>query len=117
MKWVFRIKKSAKGSLWHEARLMIYGFEQRSGIDYDETFAPVAKFVTTRVLLAVAAAKDWKIHQIDVKMTFMNLRHKEEVYMAFPESYSEFCPKPRNTSKDILRLLKTVNGLKQAPKA
>jgi hypothetical protein len=116
-KWVFKLKESAEGSLRHKARLVIRGFEQRSGIDYDETFAPVAKFVTIRVLLAVAAAKDWDIHQMDVKTAFMNPRLKEEVYMAFPEGYSEFCPNPRDTSDGVLRLLKTVNGLKQAPKA
>jgi hypothetical protein len=116
-KWVFKLKESAEGSLRHKARLVIRGFEQRNGIDYNETFAPVAKFVTIRVLLAVAAAKDWEIHQMDVKTAFMNPRLKEEVYMAFPEGYSEFCPEPRDTSKGVLRLLKTVNGLKQAPKA
>jgi hypothetical protein len=116
-KWVFKLKESAEGSLRHKARLVIRGFEQRSGIDYDETFAPVAKFVTIRVLLAVAAAKDWEIHQMDVKTAFMNPRLKEEVYMAFPEGYSEFCPESQGTSEGVLRLLKTVNGLKQAPKA
>jgi hypothetical protein len=54
---------------------------------------------------------------MDVKTAFMNPRLKEEVYMAFPEGYSEFCPESQDTSKGVLRLLKTVNGLKQAPKA
>jgi hypothetical protein len=95
---------------------VIRGFEQRPGVDFNETFAPVAKFVTIRILLALAAVKDWEIHQMDVKTAFMNPYLKEEVYMEYPEGYMEHCDEAKGTSAEVLRLLKTVNGLKQAPK-
>jgi hypothetical protein len=68
---------------------VIRGFEQRNWINYDETFVPVSKFVTIRVLFAVAAsaAKNWEIHQMDLKTAFMKSQLKEEVYMAFPKGY------------------------------
>jgi len=66
-KWVFRLETNADGSTRYKARLVIRGFEQVSGIDFCETFAPVAKFVTVRALLALAAHHDWEVEQMDVK--------------------------------------------------
>ena len=70
------------------------GFEQREGWDYQESFAPVAKFTTVRVLLVLAAHFDWEVHQIDVKKAFLYPKLQDSVYMAPPEGYAEFLPAP-----------------------
>ena len=113
-KWVFKTKVNADGSLRHKARLVVRGFEQREGLDYQETFAPVAKFPTLRVLLALAAHNDWEVHHMEVKTAFLYPELKETVYMTPPEGYGEFLPDQRPIPK-MLRLLKCLYGLKQAP--
>jgi len=97
---------------------VIRGFEQVHGIDFNETFAPVAKFVTVRVLLALAAHNNWEIEQMDVKTAFLHPALNEEVFMAIPEGYSEYSHMPSpNSTFPVLRLLKALYGLKQAPRA
>ena len=71
-KWVYKLKRNANSSRCFKARLVIQGFEQEYGIDYTETFALVAKFVTVRILLALAAQYDWEIEQMDVITAFLN---------------------------------------------
>ena len=97
----------------YKARLVVRGFEQREGLDYQETFAPVAKFPTLRVLLALAVHFDWEIHHIDVKTAFLYPELKETVYMTPPEGYGEFLPNHKPIPK-MLKLLKCLYGLKQA---
>ena len=113
-KWVFMTKVNADGSLRYKARLVVRRFEQREGLDYQETIAPVAKFPTLRVLLALAAHLDWEIHHMDVKTAFLYPELKETVYMTLPEGYGEFLPDHKPIPK-MLKLLKCLYGLKQAP--
>ena len=111
--WVFKTKVNADGSLPYKARLVVCGFEQREGLDYQETFAPVVKFPTLTVLLALAAHFDWEIHHMDVKTAFLYPKLNETVYKMPPEGYGEFLPDHKPIPK-MLKLLKCLYGLKQA---
>jgi len=81
-KWVFKIKQGANGELeCYKARLMARGFTQTYGVDYNETFALVAKFTSIRCILALATLEDMEIHQMDIKIAFLNDKLEEEIYM------------------------------------
>ena len=115
-KWVFKNKTNADGSIRHKARLVVRGFEQKQGIDFQETFAPVAKFPTVRIMLALATHFDWEIHQMDVKTAFLYPVIEDEVYISIPEGYQEFHPDKKFT-EEVFRLQKTLYGLRQSPLA
>ena len=84
-KWVYRTKYPSNGSVErHEARLVAKGFSQVEGIDYNETFAPVAKMNSIFLVLALAASHKWEVHQMDVKSTFLHEYLQEEIYMEQP---------------------------------
>ena len=73
LKWIYKIKLNQEGDIQkHKARLVARGFTQKQGIDFYETFSPVARLETIRTVIVVAAQKKWKIFQLDVKSTFMN---------------------------------------------
>ncbi|KAL4348689.1 hypothetical protein GQ457_17G010100 [Hibiscus cannabinus] len=85
VKWIFKKKKNASGEVVrYKARLVVKGYKQKHGINYDEAFAPVARIETIRLIIALAAKKKWKIHQLDVKSTFLNGFLEEEVYIEQP---------------------------------
>ncbi|GJT03628.1 zinc finger, CCHC-type containing protein [Tanacetum coccineum] len=100
-----------ENNTWFKARLVIQGFRQKKGIDHFDTYAPVARITTIRLLLALAAIHNLVIHQMDVKTTFLNGDLDEEVYMKQPEGFVM----PGNEHK-VCKLVKSLYGLKQAPK-
>ncbi|KAL0383262.1 UNVERIFIED_CONTAM: Retrovirus-related Pol polyprotein from transposon RE2 [Sesamum calycinum] len=86
VKWIYKTKLNADGSIQkHKARLVAKGYSQLPGIDYTETFAPVARLDTIRALIAIAANKKWKIYQMDVKSAFLNGYIDEEIYVEQPQ--------------------------------
>ncbi|KAJ9549008.1 hypothetical protein OSB04_021551, partial [Centaurea solstitialis] len=110
-KWVFKIKTKSDGSIdRYKARLVAKGFNQEYGIDYEETFAPVARITSVRNLLAIAATKRWPLFQMDVKNAFLNGDLSEEVFMNPPSGVSL-------PTGHVCRLRKALYGLKQAPRA
>ncbi|GJR82997.1 retrovirus-related pol polyprotein from transposon TNT 1-94 [Tanacetum coccineum] len=112
-KWVFRNKLDENGVVSrNKARLVAQGYNQQEGIHNDETYAPVARLESIRILLAYVCALDFKLFQMDVKSAFLNGFINEEVYVAQPPGFIDF-EKPDH----VYKLKKALYGLKQAPKA
>ncbi|KAJ9541906.1 hypothetical protein OSB04_028412 [Centaurea solstitialis] len=112
-KWLFKNKRDANNIIVrNKSRLVAKGYRQQEGIDYDETFAPVARLEAISMFLAYAAYKDFTIFQMDVKTTFLYGHLKEEVYVAQPEGFVD-----KEHPDYVYVLDKALYGLKQAPRA
>ena len=109
-RWVFRTKRNADGSLnKYKSRLVARGFTQRKGTDYNETFAPVARYDSIRCLLANVAHRDLEMTQFDVKTAFLYGELEEELYMKQPDQFDD-------GSGRVCKLTKGLYGLKQSPR-
>ncbi|KAK8562192.1 hypothetical protein V6N12_049239 [Hibiscus sabdariffa] len=112
-KWVFKKKTDMDGNVQtYKGRLVAKGFRQIHGVDYDETFSPVAMFKSIRILLAVVTFHDYEIWQMDVKTAFLNGKLEEDVYMTQPEGSVT----PENAGK-VCKLQRSIYGLKQASRS
>uniref|UniRef100_A0AAV1UPL8 Reverse transcriptase Ty1/copia-type domain-containing protein n=1 Tax=Peronospora matthiolae TaxID=2874970 RepID=A0AAV1UPL8_9STRA len=108
-KWVFKIKRKADGSIEkYKARLVEKGFKQKYGIEYTETFSPVVKYVTLRIVVAITKYFGWTLDQLDVVTAFLYGEMKEKVFCAIPEGVEV------NEDFDCFELVKAIYGLKQA---
>jgi hypothetical protein len=113
-RWVFKLKKNADGTVArYKARLVVQGFSQQQGVDFTEVYAPVAKFASLRIVLAIAATNNWDLRQIDVDTAFLNAPVEEEIYMQQPEGLRTA---PQAGKVLVCKLQKSLYGLKQAPK-
>nr|GEX67906.1 zinc finger, CCHC-type [Tanacetum cinerariifolium] len=111
-KWIFKRKLKVDGTIEKfKARLVIQGFKQNSGIDYFDTYAPVARISTIRLLIAMASIHNLIIYHMDVKTTFLNGELKEEVYINQPQGFFM----PGNENK-VCKLIKSLYGLNQTSK-
>ncbi|GJR66358.1 retrovirus-related pol polyprotein from transposon TNT 1-94 [Tanacetum coccineum] len=113
LKWIYKVKTDEFGGvLNNKARLVAQGFRQEEGIDFEESFAPVARIEAIRIFIANAAHKNMTIYQMDVKTAFLNGELKEEVYVSQPEGFVD-----QDNPSHVYKLKKALYGLKQAPRA
>jgi hypothetical protein len=112
-KWIYKIKHVVDGNVEKfKAMFAAKGFSQKEGVDYNETFAPIARYTLIKAMISIAAKMGWKIHQMDVKMTFLNGIIEEEVYIEQSEGF-----KVQGRDSHVCRLKRALYGLKQAPRA
>lgn len=114
-KWVFQKKDKGDGNgariVKYKARFVTRVFQHLHGVDYDETFAPVVKFSTLHMFLALVAAENLELHRMDVKIAFLNGELEEDIFMEQPEGFVD-----KQRPAFVCKLLKALYGLKQVPR-
>ncbi|KAH9693065.1 retrovirus-related pol polyprotein from transposon RE1 [Citrus sinensis] len=112
-KWVYKVKENPYGTInRYKARLVVKGFLQTPGLDFNETFSPVVKAATIRIILTLAVNNDWMLRQVDINNAFLNGELTETVYMPQPEGFED-----KRKPNHICKLKKALYGLRQAPRA
>jgi hypothetical protein len=112
-KWVFRVKKDERGVvIRNKARLVVQGFYQIEGLDYDEVFAPVARLESIRLFLAYASYKRFNVYQLDIKSAFLYGKIHEDIYVNQPPGFEDY-----ESPNHVFKLNKALYGLHQAPRA
>ncbi|KAA0046871.1 Retrovirus-related Pol polyprotein from transposon TNT 1-94 [Cucumis melo var. makuwa] len=112
-KWIFKNKTDEKGSVTkNKARLVAQGYSQVKGVDFNETFAPVARLEAIRLLRSISCNRKFKLYQMNVKSVFLNEYLNEEVYVAQPKGFIDPV-----YPQHVYKLNKALYGLKQAPRA
>jgi hypothetical protein len=112
-KWQYKIKHVVDGSIEkYKARFVALGFSQTEGIDYEETFSPVARYNSIKTIIVLAAKMKWKLHQMDVKTSFLNGVIEEEVNIEQPQGFEV-----EDRKTHVCKLKKALYELKQAPRA
>ena len=110
-KWIFKNKSDEHGTvIRNKSRLVAQGYTQVERIDFDETFAPVTRLESIRILLAIASHLNFKLYQMDVKSAFLNGMLQEEVYVEQPKGFVD-----PHRPDDVYKLKRALYGLKQAP--
>ncbi|GJX55513.1 retrovirus-related pol polyprotein from transposon TNT 1-94 [Tanacetum coccineum] len=113
LKWIYKVKLDELGGiLKNKARLVARGYRQEEGIDFEESFAPVARLEAIRIFLAFAAHMNMVVYQMDVKTAFLNGNLREEVYVSQPDGFVD-----KDNPNHVYKLKKALYGLKQAPRA
>lgn len=112
-KWVYKIKRKADETIErHKAHLVVKGFHQQPGIDFEETFSPVVKSTTIRAVLSLVVSQGWSLRQLDVQNAFLHGHLNETIYMSQPPRFVD----PAHPHH-LCRLKRYIYGLKQAPRA
>lgn len=106
---MFKVKRNPSGEVSNKARLVVRGFNQKPGVDFQETFSPVVRFDTLRSVLSVAASENLHLAQFDVKTAFLNGHLFEDIYMTQSEGFSD-------STDRVCKLLRSIYGLKQSPR-
>ena len=108
-KWVYRLKEEDGGMKIFKSRLVVKGFAQKKGIDFDEIFSPIVKMTFIRIVLSIVATEDLYLEQLDVKIAFLHDDLDKEIYMAQPQGFEVKC------EENLMCILKkSLYGLKQA---
>ena len=110
-KWVYKLKEDDGGKKRFKARLVVKGFSQKKGIDFDDIFSPVIKMTSIHIVLRIMATEDLHLEKPDVKKTFAHGDLDEEIYMAQPQGF-----KVKGKENLVCRLKKSLYGLKKAPR-
>ena len=110
-KWVYKLKEEDGGKKRYKARLVVNGFAQNKGIDFDKIFSPVVKMISIRTILILVAVEDLHMEQLDVRTTFLHGDLEEEIYMQQPQGYEV-----KGKENLFCKMKKSLYALKQAPR-